>query len=260
MHNTATFLGYKFFSNRKSELLKKINHHLKNENDCLSIFTPNAEQLVQAWENPNLNRHLKQADLLIADGMSLVWSSKLLSLFNRSQAIEQRISGIELAQDLLKIGQSLDLKILLIGGRDYQLLVDAQETSQVSNDQLWQLRKGLSWTLGYKEVSQQLDREEQLLKNQLLQLKPDIVLLAFGAPFQEEWLISHLDLLNQAQVKLAMTTGGAFDIILGRLKRAPVILQKMGLEWLFRLIQEPWRWKRQTRLIKFGCLVIKQLF
>ncbi len=293
MHSIANILGFSFFSKQKFQLLTEIENCLTNSDSTKIIFTPNAEQIVQARQNPKLSRYLQQADWLIPDGISLVWSSRLLSMLGRSKIIQQRISGIDLAQDLLNISRQQQLPILLVGGRDYQqLIVNSKERSAVKQsqaaeqqsavdreprqntiqpsqqeeaklplqqkDELWQLADNLFWTPGYRQITQPQEKEEQRLRQQLLNLKPAIVLAAFGAPEQEEWAIEHLPLLNQAEVKLVMSVGGAFDVIFNQLQRAPVWMRKSGLEWLFRLLQEPWRWKRQTRLIKFVSLVIQQ--
>ncbi len=253
MHKAANILGFQLFSKRKSDLLKKIQIHLSSKSDCLVIFTPNAEQLAQTEQNPKFYRYLQQADILIPDGISLVWSSRLLSLRGKSQPIVERIAGVDLTQDLLRLAKKQKLRCLVIGGEGYQNLLPASK--QVKNN-FWQLRPDLFWTPGYKNIQQSTKKEEQGLEFGVKQLKPDIVFAAFGAPWQEEWIIEHLRFLNSQNVKLAMSVGGAFDLVLGKLKRAPGWMRSLGLEWLYRLIQEPWRWKRQLRLVKF----VKMLF
>lgn len=248
-HKTANILGFSLFSNSKADLLKKIKIHLSSKNELLAIFTPNAEQLVQASVNPNFSRQLCLADILVPDGISLVWSSRLLSIFGRSEPILQRIAGVDLVKNLLQISQEQKLKVLLIGGRDYQKSIEPLQD-----------KYDFSWTQGYQQITQPSSQEKQNLDRLLLSSKPDIVFVAFGAPFQEEWVVKNQELLKRAEVKLVMTVGGSFDIIFGRLSRAPFWMRRLGLEWLFRLIQEPWRWKRQTRLFKFIFLVLSQLF
>lgn len=210
-------------------------------------------------QNPNFNRYLKEADLLLADGMSVVWASRVLTALKKSpQSISQRIAGVDLAEDLIRFSDQHQLKILVIGGRDYQETVKVSSKTVLGQQNLWQLADNLFWTSGFQDVSVPQDQEQSALKDCLLKIKPDIVFVAFGAPHQEKWLISNRELLNQAGTKLAMGVGGAFDIIFGRLKRAPVWMQRLGLEWLFRLIQEPWRWKRQLRLVEFMKLIISK--
>jgi len=78
-----------------------------------------------------------------------------------------------------------------------------------------------------------------------------------GAPHQEKWLVSRRALLSAHHVRIGLTVGGAFDVLTGKLPRAPQSWQNLGLEWLWRLIQEPHRWRRQLALIKFVGLVLK---
>lgn len=75
--------------------------------------------------------------------------------------------------------------------------------------------------------------------------------MALGAPDQEKWIIDHLQLLRDGQVKLAMAVGGSFDFILAKIPRAPQLIQRIGLECLYRLIKQPWRYRRQLRLLAF---------
>ena len=85
----------------------------------------------------------------------------------------------------------------------------------------------------------------------------DILFVAFGSPKQEIWIADNLNDLN---AKVVMGVGGAFDFITGKVPRAPKFLRNLGLEWLFRLIMQPWRIKRQVSLIRFVFLVIKEKF
>lgn len=261
-HETGNILGFSLFSKRKSELLKKIKIQLLSKNHLLTIFTPNAEQLAQAKQNPNFNQQLHLADILLPDGISLVWSSRLLSVFGKSAPIAERIAGIDLVKDLLDFCQEMKCQSLLIGGKNYQKLVKSsspQVKGRVDDaGKYYQLAPQLFWSQGYEDVVNPTVQEEAQLNKLLTVLKPTIVFVAFGAPEQEAWVIKHQELLQQAQVKLVMVVGGAFDVILGRLSRAPSWMRSLGLEWLFRLIQEPWRWQRQTQLIKFVALVLKQ--
>ena len=254
MHKAANILDFNVFSRQKSELLIKIKNHLLTAKKPLIIFTPNAEQLVQAKQNPNFSRCLKQAHILIPDGISLVWASRWLAKADQSGVIAERIAGVDLVKDLIKLAQELNLKVLVIGGRGYEQVVP--QAKKVKN--YWQLTECLFWATGYQDVNQVQKNETDQLQQTMQELKPEVLLVAFGAPGQEEWIIGQLSLLTASRVKLVMAVGGAFDMLLGKTKRAPAWLQYLGLEWLFRLIQEPWRWRRQLRLIKFVSLVIKQ--
>lgn len=115
----------------------------------------------------------------------------------------------------------------------------------------------LYWTEGYADVKNQTGAEEAEICNLLSVIKPDIVFVALGAPYQEQWVIEHR--LQLKNVKIAMVVGGAFDVILGKLHQPPALIQQLGFEWLFRLLQEPHRWRRQLRLLSFIKLVGEKL-
>jgi len=249
-HSLEDFLELNLFSNTKERLLEFIQTLLRKNCKPFFIFTPNAEQITLTFENPNFKRYLQQADLLIPDGFSLILASFLLSILGKSNRIKQRVAGIDLAQDLIKICEANNQDVLILGGRDYQLLTGS--SSQIQNFvNLWKLSKNLFWTPISNDINYSDQKDENNIIRILNKVKPAVILVALGAPTQEKWSLEHKQLLSESGVKIVMVVGGAFDIILGRLKRAPLAMRRCGLEWLFRLVQEPWRWKRQLRLLKF---------
>jgi len=259
-HNTVDIFGLDLLGSSKVKLLNILRNVLKSKNDIIFIFTPNAEQIVQMSSNPNFKRHLLQADFLLPDGISLVIASFLLSVVKRSKMLKQRITGVDLAKSLLENAQKNQQRVLIVGGREYQLQVASSELIDEAS-QLYQLQHQLYWTPGYQDYLHPSSQEELALTQIIQKLQPTVAMVAFGAPYQEEWAVLNRDLLNKAGVKIALTVGGSFDLIFGRLKRAPVLMRKIGLEWLFRLIQEPWRWRRQLRLFKFWWLFFtRELF
>jgi N-acetylglucosaminyldiphosphoundecaprenol N-acetyl-beta-D-mannosaminyltransferase len=256
------------FSKPKSQLLNSLAEKVIGTKKPLVLFTPNPEQLVLAQKNPQFGQLLDQADYLIPDGIGLVWASRLLSFFGRNLRISERISGIDLTTDLLEWATQRDWQVLLLGGRGYDQAV-------VSTDQLagrsgqpghrsielpsngqtaGKLR--LRWLEGYTNVGAPTRVEEETVVKTLRSLKPQLVLVAFGAPMQEQWVVDHLDLLQKSSTKIVMVVGGTFDIFFGRLRRAPLWMRSLGLEWLYRLLQEPHRARRQLTLIHFMGLVL----
>ena len=102
--------------------------------------------------------------------------------------------------------------------------------------------------------------EDEALERLIEKLKPELVFVALGAPAQERWIVEHAEFLEKNGAKLAMAVGGSFDFIFDKVSRAPLLIQKIGLEWLWRLIKQPWRRHRQVRLIEFIYLVFKEIF
>lgn len=120
-----------------------------------------------------------------------------------------------------------------------------------SSPQVW-------WLSGYQDVTRPSPQEEQRVLDAIKNLKPAVVFVAFGAPHQERWAASHLKTCFESGARVVMVVGGAFDFLLGKSQRPPSWVQQLGFEWLFRLLQEPWRWRRQLRLIRFAWLVTVQ--
>lgn len=96
-----------------------------------------------------------------------------------------------------------------------------------------------------------INKVQQVINN----AKPDILFVALGSPKQEYWIVNNM---NNLHPTVFQGVGGSFDVISGNIKRAPQVFQRLGLEWLYRLIKEPWRWKRQLILPKFLIMVLKK--
>lgn len=241
------------FSSPKKELLKELAVQLQGRSSTALVFTPNLEQIALANKDKKFAKTLGLADFLLPDGMGLVWGARFLQQFDAASWIAERISGREVVAELLTsvAGQT----VLIIGGRGYDALVSAKPMTTKGHQPCFQLTPAnlhpdstLYWTPGFEQVSQPTAAEETQLASLLTQLKPTIVFVALGAPHQEFWIAEHKELLQKTSVRLAMAVGGSFDVIFGKLKESPTWVSLMGLEWLYRLFQQPWRWRRQLQL------------
>ena len=252
------------YSSTRSRLLKKIAISLESKNKPLVIFTPNPEQVVLASRQKSFAKVLCQADLAIPDGIGLILASRLLSLVGKGEPLQERIPGVEVVENILYQAKQKNHVVMVVGGKAYTNLgyknwqirefspanpVDAQQNAASAT---------LYWVEGYANAASPTQAEEKAVALALTTLRPDVVFVALGAPTQEEWVIAHKKLLSDSGVRVAMVVGGAFDMLLGKVNRAPLVFRKLGLEWLFRLFQEPWRWKRQVRLLEFLKLVIRE--
>lgn len=224
------------------------------------IFTPNPEQIVLAKRNPRFLEVLKQADYLLPDGIGLVWASRILAYLHPRTTqlpIRERITGVDVVTNLLQFAKKQQQKVLIIGGRDYKGAFEGETYEDESS--LKQLASNLYWTEGYQDKQEVVPIEEAALVAIIKRLQPSIVFVALGAPDQEEWLVTHRDLLTEQDVRLGMAVGGSFDFIFQKVSRAPQLWQRLGLEWLWRLMQQPWRKRRQLRLLTFIGLVLREL-
>ncbi len=247
---TTNLFGYEIVSISYSSLLKKLKQHLVKKNDLLTIFTPNPEQLVVAKKNKSFAKTLGMADVLLPDGVGLLLASH--------GQIPERITGLDVAQDLLNFAVSKQLKVLIIGGRGYLGL--SYQSLEVKDAKKQSSGSGVYWLEGYKDVYLPTDIEEIKVDRVVKKLRPDIIFVAFGVVAQEEWVLRKKDLLGNTGVSLVMVVGGAFDVLLGKILRASKWMRWLGLEWLYRLFKEPWRWRRQLRLLEFmGMVITKKL-
>lgn len=199
------------------------------------VVTLNAEMTMQAERNPNLASAIRQADLVIPDGSGVV-----LYLWLQGKRV-QRCPGIELAESLLlqtgQLGKSRS--VFFFGGA-----VGVAEKAA----QTWQQRApGLA--IAGTQHGYLSPEDEQQLHATLKELQPSIILVGLGVPRQELWIAKNRQLCPKA---IWIGVGGSLDIWAGIKSRAPTWLRNNHLEWLYRLYQEPWRWRRMLALPQFA--------
>jgi N-acetylglucosaminyldiphosphoundecaprenol N-acetyl-beta-D-mannosaminyltransferase len=203
------------------------------------VVTMNAEMVMQANQNPELTKILQQADLIAADGSGIVMSLRLHGIR------QKRCAGIDLGAALLQLAgdRGAACPVALYGGKP-DVLPKAVAFWQQKLPEL----SIVAQADGYIPESVQ---QELIL--QLQQQQPKIILVALGIPRQEVWIAQNRQICPQA---IWVGVGGSFDIWSGTKKRAPAIFQQLNLEWLYRLIQEPSRWRRMLVLPQFMLLAI----
>jgi N-acetylglucosaminyldiphosphoundecaprenol N-acetyl-beta-D-mannosaminyltransferase len=198
------------------------------------VITLNAEMTMQAQQNPALAAVLRQTDLVIPDGAGVVL---YLRLYGRQI---RRCAGIELAESMLRQAAAAeDASVFLFGGKP-----GTAEKAAIA----WQQRLPSLQVAGTAHGYINSEEEEQLLQ-QLSILQPRLILVGLGVPRQELWIAAHRHRCPEA---IWMGVGGSFDIWSGSKERAPAWLANNHLEWLYRLYQEPWRWKRMQSLPRFA--------
>jgi len=214
-----------------------------------AIFTPNPEQVVQAQQNAAFQTVLLSADVLLADGVGLVWAAKKL---RHDQEI-QRFSGRQIVEWWLHEAQQRKISTLLLGARKGIAEALAREFDP---------RREWCWaTEGYDKVAIPTLAEKKAIFSLIELVRPEVVFVAFGAPWQEMWVIENREELQSMGVKIAMVCGGAMNTLspATKITKPPVYIEKLQLEWLFRLWQEPWRWRRQLKLVTFIQMVWKSI-
>lgn len=196
------------------------------------VATLNAEMAMQADANPDLKAVLRQADLIIPDGAGVV-------LYFRTQGYRiSRTPGIELAQSLLES----------IGPEQSVFFLGAAPGIAEKAAQNWQVRRPQLQIAGVQHGYFAPEEQTAVLQH-IERLQPAIILVALGVPRQEFWIQAHKAVCPSA---IWIGVGGSFDIWAGIKERAPQWFCNNNLEWLYRLYQEPWRWRRMLALPQFA--------
>ena len=200
------------------------------------VVTQNQEIIVAAHKNSQFKEILNGSDLSIPDGVGIVWLSKIFG-----DGIPERVSGIDLLESLVRVAAENGLGIFLLGGQEGV----AEKASKVLKSRYPKLK-----IVGTFAGDGERSGDKEVLKK-IGQSHIDILAVAYGPGKQERWIKRNLKKIN---VKLAIGVGGALDFISMEKRRAPKWVQNIGLEWLFRLVNEPSRWKRQLVLPVFVLL------
>jgi len=253
---TINILGVNTSTDSKQEILKKVSYFLSG-NKQRYIVTPNPEFLLAAAKDEEFYYILNKADIAIPDGAGLTLAGLLMG------RLVERISGVDLMRDICKIAEQENKSVFLLGGTEGvareaeqklkklypNLRIAGAETGLEAGE--WAIERG-QWVKG--------EARSKKLEARVNEVQPDIIFVAFGHIKQEKWMFHSLPHLPS--VKIAMGVGGSFDFIAGRIKRAPKIMRIIGLEWLWRLLQEPK--KRMPRIydavVKFPVKFIQWRF
>lgn len=237
-------LGISLRSKEKKDILDKIIKNIKGQGQFIHIVSVNPENLVVAGKNEEFKKVVQTAQVHIIDGIGIVIAGRVLG-----EQVGERIGGVDLMMDIVKLADRLPLRIVLIGGNSNLANKLAECYSRKYPASQFQGIEGIQNILSVKK------EEEERIFSIVARLMPHIVFVAFGSPEQEIWIDCHKEKFSGM---VCMGVGGAFDYLSGSVPRAPHIIRRMGLEWLFRLVVQPWRWKRQLRLVEFMWLIIKE--
>ncbi|MBU0707449.1 WecB/TagA/CpsF family glycosyltransferase [Patescibacteria group bacterium] len=226
--NNIKILGITISSLGLDELRAVLLKYLKTDGSK-QIVTPNPEFCVRAGRDFEFRNILNKADLAIPDGIGI----KLAGLY-LGTPIKKRITGIRLVRELCQIASDQKKKVYFLGATNKTALEAARNLKSKYSDM-----KVVGAENEYSVFGKMKD--DKVVKK-INQKKADILFVAFGAPKQEKWI--YYNLPKMKSVKIAVGVGGAFDYYSGNVKRAPSLFRNIGLEWLYRLIRQPWRIKR----------------
>ena len=202
------------------------------------IATVNPEFVMKARAHEVFRGALRRADLCLPDGIGIVLAARLHGVRLREQ-----VAGSDLVPRLAEASDERGWRVFFLGAAPGV----AEKTAEI----LTQRHPGLQVAGCY--AGSPAPEEEESIVARIRKTDADVLLVAYGAPKQDLWLSRNLARTGAA---VGIGVGGSFDFIAGVSRRAPRWIQRLGLEWLFRLVQEPWRWRRQLALPHFVWLVL----
>lgn len=205
------------------------------------ILTLNPEFLYRAQSDSELMELIGRAALVTPDGIGIVWACRMAG-----HPVVERVTGIDLLLALAGRAAAEDWRVYLLGA--------APGVAEEAAGRLCLDYPGLQVVgthHGYFSEGEEAARVAEIVR----QARPQLLFVALGAPKQEQWIDRYLE---QTGASVAVGVGGSFDVIAGRVRRAPQWLQRLHLEWLARLLRQPARWRRQLVLPRFAWLVIRK--
>jgi len=231
-----------------SQEAMQIFRELMEIGECRLIVTPNSEIIVNASKDPELKKIIEQADLIIPDGIGLVYASKILGV-----PLKERVTGIDFLDAILGYLQETGQSIFFLGSKPGD--GDNPGVAEMAVEKMKEKYKDLKVAGTHHGYFKEAD-EENIIKA-INDSGADFLCVALGSPKQEKFVSRHREKLK---VKSTIGVGGSLDVWAGTLKRAPEFYRNHGLEWLYRLIQQPSRYKRMAALPLFMGKVVVSRF
>jgi N-acetylglucosaminyldiphosphoundecaprenol N-acetyl-beta-D-mannosaminyltransferase len=239
MLNFKELLGYKFVNNTMDELVDEIQVRLSLSQKTF-IVTPNPEIVTYAQSDKEYNRVLKGADFIIPDGVGIIFAAKIAG-----KPLKERLTGFDLMERLLILANSKHYKIYLLGTEPNVI----DKTAANINKKYPHIN-----IVGFHHG---FFKDDRPIIEEIKHKKPDIVLVGTGFPKQEKWIASNLHHFTKG---VFMGIGGCLNVWAGVDKRAPKVWRDLNLEWGYRLIKQPSRFKRMLAIPIFIKKVLNKEF
>jgi N-acetylglucosaminyldiphosphoundecaprenol N-acetyl-beta-D-mannosaminyltransferase len=229
-----------------NEVVEKITNHAISKGKPEYVVTPNAQHILTLQKDTHFRKIYRDALLVVPDGVSLLWSAQFLKT-----PLNGRVNGTDLFEQLCAVADKKGLKIFLLGGRPGA--VEAVEETLLNRHPNLKIVGTHCPSYGFESQPQEL----ALIKSKIKAATPDILFVGLGAPKQENWIYANY---QDIKVPISVGIGVSFELVANMVQRAPMWMQKWGLEWFFRLLVEPKRlWKRYiVGNPQFMWLVFKQ--
>ena len=239
MVDKIKLLGVDIHAYTYETLLFDLEKNISAAETLHHICTVNPEFFVIAAQHPEFYRVLQQAEITVADGIGILLGTRFLG-----KNLPMRVTGTDLLQHIAAHAENIGWRLFLLG---------AGEGIAAEAAAILRQRHPNVQIVGTYAGNPTADEAAHIIE-MINQSQADILFVAYGAPKQDLWIAKYRE---QLTVRVAMGVGGAYDFVVGKVQRAPRWIQKTGFEWLYRLLQEPWRWRRMLRLPVFLLLVLR---
>ena len=234
----VNILGVRVDKYTIEEAADKIIGYMQNGERRKCVYTPNSEIIMMAYKDKSFCDVLNRADILSADGIGVVYASKILR-----NPIKSRAAGFDIACVSLEKMAKLNMSVYLFGAKP--------GVAAAAGEKIEKVYPGVK-IAGIADGYFDEEKEKKIIED-INEKKPDMLFVCLGAPKQELWINKHKD---ELEFGVCMGIGGTLDVFAGTAKRAPMFFQKLGIEWLYRLIKTPSRIGRMMVLPVFGFTVL----
>ncbi|MFH1778278.1 MAG: WecB/TagA/CpsF family glycosyltransferase [Candidatus Omnitrophota bacterium] len=236
------FIGLDFHNYTLGEAISKLEEFIRTGTPH-AVFTPTAELIVRAYEDPNLKGIYNHTDLLTIDSFVVYYAARMCR-----KPVKEPVSAVRLMFNFLPVAQKKGYRLYLLGAKE--------EIITLTVEKLKTAYPGINiigWHNGYFDFDNPKD-----VIHDIQNKKPDVLFVAMSSPLKENFITKNLEILN---IPVSIGVGGSFDIIAGKAKLAPPWISRIGFEWFYRLVQEPGRlWRRYlVTNTKFLQLLLQEL-
>jgi N-acetylglucosaminyldiphosphoundecaprenol N-acetyl-beta-D-mannosaminyltransferase len=239
MLNFKELLGYRFVNNTMDELVEEVQERITSSQKTF-IVTANPEIVTYAHSDIEYGSVLKGADFIIPDGVGIIFASKILD-----NPIQERLTGFDLMEQLLKVSNTNKFKIYLLG-----TMPNVIDLTAANINKKYPYIQVVGFHHGFFE-------DDEFIIEEIRLKKPDIIFVGTGFPKQEKWISNNLHHFTKG---VFMGVGGCLNVWAGVDKRAPKVWRDLNLEWIYRLIKQPTRFKRMLAIPVFIKKVLNKEF
>lgn len=239
-NNKINILGIPFTNISFDDMISRtIGHLIKKEKTF--IVTANPEIVMFAKQNKEYKQIVESADYIVPDGFGILLASKMIN-----QPITERVTGYDLTVRLLELCNENGWSVYLLGGKE--------EVNEAAANNVQKQYPGMKLAGRYHGY---FSGEEDLIVKEIQEAQPDLILVALGFPRQEQWIAANKNFFEKG---IFIGVGGSIDVLAGTVRRAPAIWRKLNLEWFYRLIKQPSRWRRMLVLPVFIMQVLHSIW